>query len=294
MALRATNQEDSVTFAYICCLHVLKQNAVVGWSCAVHRSCICLIYGWIAVVIFVVEAVDREWVLHLGHGEVGELPVLLATATQRTVTVDTRLHADTGSCAIHGDVVEPYMLDVFGETTDRSTMSCTKVAVPNMDVLCIIVANYVIITCTDVAVIDVHVVSPDRDTICVMRRLFSLGFRRRVIDGYIMNGTMVRTIAVTQGDVDTRSILNLEIANQESAAFLESDHGSRIESLLVVASLPPAGSLSIDNRSFTFALYNDVALVLVLATDKERFVVRCLTIFNEFQSRSCAKVEYSL
>ena len=173
-------------------------------------------------------------------------------------------------------------------------MSCTKVAVPNMDVLCIIVANYVIITCTDVAVIDVHVVSPDRDTICVMRRLFSLGFRRRVIDGYIMNSTMVRTIAVTQGDVDTRSILNLEIANQKSAAFLESDHGSRIESLLVVASLPPAGSLTVDNRSFTFALYNDVALVLVLTTDKERFVVRCLTIFNEFQSRSCAKVEHSL
>ena len=294
MALRAANQEDSVTIANICCLHVLKQNAVVGRGSTIKSSGICLVYGRIAVVVLVVVAIDREWVLHLGHGEVGELPVLLATATQRTVTVDTRLHADTSSCAIHGDVVEPYMLDVFGETTDRSTMSCTKVAVPNMDVLCIIVANYVIITCTDVAVIDVHVVSPDRDTICVMRRLFSLGFRRRVIDGYIMNGTMVRTIAVTQGDVDTRSILNLEIANQESAAFLESDHGSRIESLLVVASLPPAGSLSIDNRSFTFALYNDVALVLVLTTDKERFVVWCLTIFNEFQSRSCAKVEYSL
>ena len=109
-----------------------------------------------------------------------------------------------------------------------------------------------------------------------------------------MDGTVTGTIAVTQGDVDTRSILNLEIANQESAAFLEADHGSWIESLLVVASLPPAGSLAIDNRSFTFALYNNVALVLVLATDKERFVVRCLSIFNEFQSRSCAKVEHSL
>ena len=173
-------------------------------------------------------------------------------------------------------------------------MTRSEVAVPNMDILCIVIANYVIITCTDVAVIDIHVVSPDGDTVCVMRRLLCLGFRRRVIDGYIMNSTMVCTIAVTQGDVDTRSILNLEIANQESAAFLEADHGSRIESLLVVASLPPAGSLTIDDRSFTFALYNNVALVLVLATDKERFVVRCLTIFNEFQSRSCAKVEHSL
>ena len=136
--------------------------------------------------------------------------------------------------------------------------------------------------------------SPDRDTVCVMRRLFCLGFRRRVIDDYIMNSTIAGTIAVTQGDVDTRSILNLEIANQESAAFLESDHGSRIESLLVVASLPPAGSLTIDNRSFTFALYNNVALVFVLATDKERFVVRCLTIFHEFQCSTFAKVENSL
>ena len=173
-------------------------------------------------------------------------------------------------------------------------MSCTEVAVPNMDILCIVIANYVIITCTDVAVIDVHVMTPDRDTVCVMRRLFCLGFRRRVIDGYIMNSTIVGSIAVTQGNVDTRSILDLEIANQESAAFLETDHRSRIEFLLVVASLPPAGSLTIDNRSFTFALYNNVALVLVLATDKERFVVRCLTIFHEFQCSTFAKVEHSL
>ena len=173
-------------------------------------------------------------------------------------------------------------------------MTRSEVAVPNMDILCIVIANYVIITCTDVAVIDIHVVSPDGDTVCVMRRLLCLGFRRRVIDGYIMNSTIAGTIAVTQGDVDTRSILNLEIANQESAAFLESDHGSRIESLLVVASLPPAGTLTIDDGSLTFALYNNVALVLVLATDKERFVVRCLTIFHEFQCSTFAKVEHSL
>ena len=106
-----------------------------------------------------------------------------------------------------------------------------------------------------------------------------------------MNSTIVGSIAVTQGNVDTRSILDLEIANQESAAFLETDHRSRIEFLLVVASLPPAGSLTVNNRSFSFTLYNNVALVLVLATDKERFVVRCLTIFHEFQCSTFAKVE---
>ena len=106
-----------------------------------------------------------------------------------------------------------------------------------------------------------------------------------------MNRTIVCTIAVTQGDVDTRSILDLEITNQKSAAFLEADHRSRIECLLVVASLPPACSLSVDDGSFTFALNNNVALVLVLATDKERFVVWRLTIFHELQGSTCAKVE---
>ena len=106
-----------------------------------------------------------------------------------------------------------------------------------------------------------------------------------------MNSTIVGSIAVTQGNVDTRSILDLEIANQESAAFLETDHRSRIEFLLVVASLPPAGSLTVNNRSFTFTLYNNVALVLILATNKDCFVIWCLSIFYEFQGCSCAKVE---
>ena len=46
-----------------------------------------------------------------------------------------------------------------------------------------------------------HVVSPDRDTVCVMRRLFSLGFRRRVIDGYIMNSTIAGTTTIKNADM---------------------------------------------------------------------------------------------
>ena len=182
MALRAANQEDSITFADICCLHVLKQNVSIGWGSTIKSSGICLVYGRVTVVVLVVVAVDREWVLNLGHGEVGELPVLLATATQRYLVgcfiyILTCLHADTGSCAVHGDVVEPYMLDVLGETTDRSTMSCTEVAVPDMDVLCIIVANDIVIAVADVTVVDINVWTPDRDTISVMRCLSLASFR---------------------------------------------------------------------------------------------------------------------
>ena len=176
MTLRASNQEDSVAFANIRCLHVLKQDAVVGWGSGVQISGVSLVYCRVAVIFLVVEAVDGEWTLYLGHGEVGELPVFLATTTERTVAVDTCLHADACGSTVHVDVVEPYMLDVVGETADRSTMTCTEVAVPDMDVLCIIIADHIVITSTDVAVVDVHVASPDRNTICIMRRLFGLGF----------------------------------------------------------------------------------------------------------------------
>ena len=109
-----------------------------------------------------------------------------------------------------------------------------------------------------------------------------------------MNSTIAGPIAVTQGNVDTRSILDLEISNQESAAFLEADHGSWIEGLLIVASLPPAGTLTVDNRSFTFTLYDNVALVLVLATNEYSFIIWSLAVFYELQGGSSAKVEYSL
>lgn len=175
MTLRAANQEDSVAFANIRCLHVLKQDAVVGWGSGVQSSGVSLVYCWVTAIFLIVEAVDREWGLYLGHGEVGELPVFLATATERTVTVDTCFHADACGSTVHVDVVEPYMLDVVGKAADRSAMTCTEVAVPDMDVLCIIVADHIVITSADVAVIDVHVASPDRDTVCIMGRLFGPG-----------------------------------------------------------------------------------------------------------------------
>ena len=109
-----------------------------------------------------------------------------------------------------------------------------------------------------------------------------------------MNSTIVGSIAVTQGNVDTRSILDLEIANQESAAFLEADHRSWIECLLIVASLPPAGSLTIDNRSFTFTLYNNVALVLILATNEYSLIIWRLAVFHELQCGTCAEVKDGL
>ena len=171
MAFWATNKEDSVAIANICCLHILQINTIIGWGSAIQCSCVSLVYRRIAIVVFVVEAVDREWVLNLGHSEVSKLPVFLTTATESTITIDTSLHTDTSCGTIHGDVIEPYMLDVLSIATDRSTMACSEVAVPYMDVLCVIVANYIIVTIADITVVDVDVWTPDRDTIRVMRCL---------------------------------------------------------------------------------------------------------------------------
>ena len=109
-----------------------------------------------------------------------------------------------------------------------------------------------------------------------------------------MDGSMASLTAVADGDVHTRSILNFEVTEQEALALLEADHCTRIEGFAILSCEPPACTLTIDNRSFTFALYNNVALVLVLATDKYSLIIWSLAVFYEFQCSSCAKVEHSL
>ena len=109
-----------------------------------------------------------------------------------------------------------------------------------------------------------------------------------------MNRCMACLTAIADSKIYTWSVLNLYISNHETRTLFEADHGSRIECLLIVACLPPACSLTINNRSFSFTLNDDITLFSVLATDKERFVVRCLTIFHEFQCSTFAKVENSL
>lgn len=61
------------------------------------------------------------------------------------------------------------MFDVVGIAADGSTVTSSEIAIPYMNVLCIIVANHVIISITDIAVVDVDVWSPDGNTIRIMR-----------------------------------------------------------------------------------------------------------------------------
>ena len=69
------------------------------------------------------------------------------------------------------------MFDVLGEAADRSTMSCAELAIPYMDVLCIVVANDIVIAVADVTVVDINVWTPDGDSIGVMRCLSLASFR---------------------------------------------------------------------------------------------------------------------
>ena len=153
-------------------------------------------------------------------------------------------------------------------------MTCTEVAVPYVDVLCGIITDYVIITIADVAVVDIDVWSPDGDAIGVVGSFACACLRSRFADGNIVNRSVVSFSAVTDGDVDTRSILYLEVAEQEARALFEANHRSWIEGLSIFSCEPPSSALTIDDGSNALTFDDDVVLFSVLASDKNLFGVR--------------------
>ena len=109
-----------------------------------------------------------------------------------------------------------------------------------------------------------------------------------------MNSSMTCLATVTDGDVHTWSILNFEVAKQETLTLFEAYHRTRVEGLALLFCQPPACTLSGDDRCFAFTLDNNIGniLALVLTTDEYSLVVRSLAIFHELQGGTCAKVEY--
>lgn len=105
------------------------------------------------------------------------------------------------------------MLDIVSKATDGGTMTCAKVAVPNVDVLSVIVAYDIVVTITDITVVDVDVRSPDGNTISIVRSLALACLRCWFADSYIVNGSVVSSIAVTDGDVYSWCVLNFEVAD---------------------------------------------------------------------------------
>ena len=213
MALWATDEEDGIAGANIGGLDVLEQNAIVGRGCAIQCASVCLVNRRVCIVFLIVIAVHGERVLHVGHSDVGELEVFLATSTKCAVAIDTCLQTNTGGCTIHRYFIKPNVLDIFGEATDGGTMTCAKVAVPNVDVLSVIVAYDIVVTITDITVVDVDVRSPDGNTISIVRSLALACFRCWFADSYIVNGSVVSSIAVTDGDVYSWCVLNFEVAD---------------------------------------------------------------------------------
>ena len=111
-----------------------------------------------------------------------------------------------------------------------------------------------------------------------------------------MDGSMASLTAVADGDVYTRSILNLEVTEQEALALLEADHCTRIEGFAILSCEPPACTLTVDDRSFTFTLDNNVGnvLALVLSADEDNLIVWRLAVFHELQCGTCAEVKDGL
>ena len=99
---------------------------------------------------------------------------------------------------------------------------------------------------------------------------------------------------IADSKIYTWGVLNFYISNHETRTLFEADHGSRIEGLLVIASLPPSSSLSINDRCLAFTLNNDIILLSVLATNEYSLIIWSLAVFYELQGGSSAKVEYCL
>ena len=214
VAFRTTDEEDGIARAYISGLDVLEQDTIVGWG-AIQCTGIRLVNRRVCIVFLVVVAVHRERILHVGHREVGELEVFLATATELcnyiVCFVTTCLQTNTCCCAIHRDLIKPNVLDVFGETTDGSTMTCAEVAVPNVDVLSIGITDDIIVTIADVAVVDIDVWSPNRNSVCIMGSFASTCLGSRLADGHVVDGSMASLAAIADGDVHTWRVLNFEV-----------------------------------------------------------------------------------
>ena len=109
-----------------------------------------------------------------------------------------------------------------------------------------------------------------------------------------MNSSMTCLATVTDGDVHTWSILNFEVAEQETLTLFEAYHRTRVEGLALLFCQPPACTLAVNDRCFAFTLDNNIGniLALVLTTDEYCLVVRSLAVFYELQGGTCAKVEY--
>ena len=87
---------------------------------------------------------------------------------------------------------------------------------------------------------------------------------------------------ITDGDVDTRSVLDLEVAKQEAFALFEADHCSRVEGLFILLCKPPAGTLSVDDRCFSFTFYDNIrdAFSSVFAANENNLAVWSLAVFH--------------
>ena len=62
-----------------------------------------------------------------------------------------------------------------------------------------------------------------------------------------MDSCMACLTTIADGKIYTWGVLNFYISNHETRTLFEADHSSWIESLFVVASLPPSSSLSIND-----------------------------------------------
>ena len=173
-----------------------------------------------------------------------------------------------------------------------------------MDVLAVGVDNDIIITITDVTVVDIHARRPNGDAIGVMR-CAGLQIRRRLTDNDVMDGTVTALSATADSEVHAGRVLQCEITHEETAAIIETNQrGTRRAFLLhgtgTVDSCPPGSALSVNDRTVLILTFNDQVRGILLSTKEivlvgiTFLVYRILSHRQELQHGTLGEMEHGM
>ena len=161
-------------------------------------------------------------------------------------------------------------------------MTGFQVAVPYVYEPCSRVCHYVIVTRVYLAVVDVHELRPNRETVCIMRGVVNI-VRSRVLDGDTMSCRVGTRSVAADSDVRVRRVLNAEVAEQIPFALPETNQSTTGRRLAgIFHFIPPGRTLTVNDRGFaTLAFDDDVRCTAFAGDERISHFVRAVIIGRE-------------
>lgn len=161
------------------------------------------------------------------------------TARHGGISADDVLNRPIGACLVvaassgiglqaeartgigEGDVFVDDIVQTLCETAHRHTMAIATGYVPGVHMVGFRVAHYVVVAGRDIAVVDVHIGTPYRNAVGIVRWVGCL--RRWRLDGHVVYGHVAGASALAEGEVGAGRVEQLEVAEQMSRSLLDAD-----------------------------------------------------------------------